>query len=78
MSWEWNWEWWNISDRIGEKRLEEKNMREIFKHEDFTKYARKTTKSHLIASILDAGKVDMLAKGDCHDFLGVLINGMGK
>ena len=36
------------------------------------------TKSHLIASIWDAGKVDMLAKGDCHDFLGVPIDGMGK
>ena len=35
-------------------------------------------KSHLIASIREAGKVNMLAKGDCHDFLGVLIDGMGK
>ena len=26
----------------------------------------------------DAGKVDMLAKGDCCDFLGVPIDGMGK
>ena len=36
------------------------------------------TKSHLIASIRDAGKVDMLAKGDHHDFLGVMIDGMEK
>ena len=58
--------------------MEEKNIKETFKHEDFTEYARKMTKLHLIASIRDAGKMDLLAKGDCHDFLGVLINGMGK
>ena len=45
--------------------MEEKNMKETFKHKDFTKYTRKATKSHLIASIRDAGKVDMLAKGNC-------------
>ena len=53
-------------------------MKETIKHDYFTKYAGKTTKLHLITSIRDAGKVDMLAKGDCHDFLGVLIDGMGK
>ena len=47
---------------MGEKILEEKNIKETFKHKDFTKYARKTTKLHLIASIRDAGKVDMSAK----------------
>ena len=58
--------------------MEEKNMKETFKHKDFTKYTRKTTKSHLIAIIMDTGKVDMSAKGNCHDFLGVPIDGMGK
>ena len=65
-------------DRTGEKILEEKNIKETFEHKDFTKYARKMTKLHLIASIKDAGKVDMLAKGDHYNFLGVLIDGMGK
>ena len=65
-------------DGIGEKRVEEENMKETFKHESFTKYARKTTKSHLIASIRDAGKVDMSVKGDCCDFLGCLIDDMRK
>ena len=32
----------------------------------------------MITSIRDAGKVDMLAKGDRHDFLGVPIDGMRK
>ena len=36
------------------------------------------TKSHLITSIRDAGKLGMSAKGNCCDFLGVLIDGMGK
>ena len=36
------------------------------------------TKLHLIAGIRDIGKVDMSAKGDCRDFLGVPIDGMGK
>ena len=66
---------------IGQSRREDNRREkheETFKHEDFTKYARKTTKSHLIAGIRDAGKVDMLAEGDCHNFLGVLIDGMGK
>ena len=63
---------------IGQNRREEKNIKETFKLEDFTKYTRKMTKSHLITGIGDAGKVDMSAKGDCHDFLGVLIDGMGK
>ena len=58
--------------------IEEKNIKETFKNKDFTKYARRTTKSHLIAGIRDAGKVDMLAKSDCHDFLGVLIDGIRK
>ena len=53
-------------------------MKETFKHESFTKYARKMTKSHLITSFRDTGKVDMSGKGDCHNFLGVLIDGMGK
>ena len=53
-------------------------MKETFKHKDFTKYARKMTKLHLITSSRGAGKVVMLAKGDCHDFLGVPIDGMGK
>ena len=53
-------------------------MKETIKHKNFTKYARKMTKSHLIASFRDAGKVVMLGKGDCHDFLGVSIDGMGK
>ena len=65
-------------DRTGEKILEEKNIQETFKHKDFTKYARKMSKSHLITSIRDAGKVDMLAKGNCRDSLGVLIDGMEK
>ena len=78
MSWEWIWELWNILDRTEEKIPEEKNMKETFEHEDFTKYARKTTKLHLIASIRGTGKVDMLAKGDCHNFLGVPIDGMGE
>ena len=62
-------------DRIGEKGVEEK---ETFKHENFTKYTRKMTKSHLIASIRDAGEVDMLGKDDCCNFLGLLIDGMDK
>ena len=53
-------------------------MKETFKHKDFAKYTRKMTKLHLITSIREAGKADMLAEGDCHDFLGVPINGMGK
>ena len=65
-------------DRTGEKILEEKDTKETSKHKDFTKYARKMTESYLIASIRDAGKVDMLAKGDCCDLLGALIDGMGK
>ena len=65
-------------DRTGEKILEEKNIKETFKHEDFNKYARKTTKLHLIASSRGAGKVDMAAGCDHHDFLEVPINGMGK
>ena len=63
-------------DRTEEKILEEKNIKETFKHKDFTKYARKITKLHLIASIRGAEKVDMSAKGDCCDFLGVPIDGM--
>ena len=58
--------------------MEEKNTKETLKHKDFTKYTIKTTKLHLIASIREAGKVDMLAKGDCHNFLGVPIDGMEK
>ena len=58
--------------------MEEKNMKEIFKHTNFTKYARKMTKSHWFASIREAGKVDMSAKGNCCDFLEVPIDGMGK
>ena len=76
MSWEWIWEWQNRSDRTGEKILEEKNIKETFNN--FTKYARKMTKSHLITSSGDAGKVDGVTKGDCHNFLGVPIDGMGK
>ena len=53
-------------------------MKETIKHKIFTKYAIKMTKLHLIASIREAGKVDMLVKGDCHDFLGVPTDGMGK
>ena len=53
-------------------------MKETIKHENFTKYAGETTKSHLITGIREAGKVNKLVKGDCHDFLGVLIDGMGK
>ena len=53
-------------------------MKETIKHKNFTKYAGKMTKLHLITSIREAGKVDMLAKGNCHDFLGVLIDGMKK
>ena len=53
-------------------------MKETIKHENFTKYAGKTTKSHLIASIREAGQVDMLAKGNCYNSLGVPIDGMGK
>ena len=68
----------NILDRTGEKIIENGNIKETFKHEDFAKHARKTTRSHLITGIRDTGKVDMSAKGDCHDFLGVLIDGMGK
>ena len=34
------------------------------------------TKLHLIASIREAGEVDMSAKGDCCNFLGVPIDGM--
>ena len=64
--------------RTGKKRVEEKNMKEAIKHENFTKYAGKMTKSHLIASIREAGKVNILVKGNCHNFLGVLIDGMGK
>ena len=58
--------------------LEEKNIKETFKHKDFTRYARKATKLYLITSISDTGKVDMSAKSDCRDFLGVPIDGMGK
>ena len=58
--------------------MEQKNKKETLKHTNVTKYARKMTKLHLITSIRGAGKVDMLAKGDCCDFLGVLIDGMGK
>ena len=58
--------------------MEERNIKETFKHKDFTKYTRKMTKSHLFASFGEAGKVDMLAKGNCHDFLGVPTDGMGK
>ena len=65
-------------ERIGEEIMEEKNMKETIKHENFTKYAGKTTKSHLITSIREAGKVNMSAKGNCHDFLGVPIDGMEK
>ena len=64
--------------RTGERIIEEKNIKKTFKHEDFTKYARKMTKSHLITGIKDTGKVDMLAKGNCCDFLGVLIDGVEK
>ena len=53
-------------------------MKETFKHTSFTKYARKTTKLHLIASSRGAGKVDVVAKGDHHDFLGVMIDGMKR
>ena len=53
-------------------------MNEKFKHNNFTKYARKMTKSHLIASSRGTGKGDVVAKGDHHDFLGVLIDGMGR
>ena len=60
----------------------EDNRREkhekTFKHKDFTKYARKTTKSHLITSSRGTGKVGMVAKGDHRDFLGVPIDGMRK
>ena len=65
-------------DGTEEKILEEKNIKETFKNTDFTKYARKMTKLHSIASSRGAGKVDVVAKGDCHDFLGVLIDGMGR
>ena len=65
-------------DRTEQKILEEKNINEKFKHNNFTKYARKMTKSHLIASSRGARKVDVVAKGDCHDFLGVPIDGMGR
>ena len=58
--------------------MEEKNIKGTFKHRYFTKYTRKMTQLHLIASIREAGKLDMLDKGDCHDFLAVLIDGMGK
>ena len=44
---------------VGEKRVEEKNMRETIKHENFTKYARKMTELHLITSIREAGRVDI-------------------
>ena len=53
-------------------------MGETIKHENITKYAGKTTQLHLITSIREAGKVNMLAKGDRCDFLGVTIDGMGK
>ena len=53
-------------------------MKEIIKHKNFTKYAGKTTKLHLITSIREAGKVNMSAKGNCHDLLGVPIDDMGK
>ena len=36
------------------------------------------TKLHLIASSRGSGKVDVVTKGDHHDFLGVLIDGMGR
>ena len=65
-------------DRTGEKILGEKNIKETFKHNDFTKYARKTTKSHLIASSRGTGKVDVVAKANHCDFLGVLIDGMRR
>ena len=39
-------------------------MKETIKHENFTKYAGKMAKLHLIASIRKAGKVNMSAKGD--------------
>ena len=65
-------------DRTGEKILEEKDIKETFKYNDFTKYARKMTKLHLLASSRGAGKVDVVAKGDFHDFLGVPIDGMGR
>ena len=58
--------------------IEEENIKETFKHKDFTKYARKMTKLHLIASIRGAGKLVMLARGNCCDFLGVPIDGLGK
>ena len=76
MSWEWIWEWWNILDRTEEKILEEKNIKETFKHNNFTKYTRKMTKSHLIAGSRGTGKVDGVTKGDRHDLLGVPIDGM--
>ena len=53
-------------------------MGETFKHKDFTKYAREMTKSHLITGSRGAGKVDVVAKGDCRDFPGVPIDGMGS
>ena len=53
-------------------------MKETFKHNNFTKYARKMTKSYLITSSRGAGKVDGVTKGDRCDFLGVLSDGMGK
>ena len=60
-------------DRKGEKRVEEKNIKETIKISQ-----KKTTKLHLIASIRGAGKVDMLVKCDCCDFLGCPIDGMRK
>ena len=56
--------------------MEEMNIKETFKHKDFTKYARKMTKLHFIANIREAGKVSMLAKCNCCDFPGVLIDGI--
>ena len=67
----------NRSDRTGEKILEEKNIKETFKHNNFIKYARKTTK-FLIASSRGNGKVDGVTKGNRCNFLGVPTDGMGK
>ena len=53
-------------------------MKETFKHKNFTKCARKMTKFHLITRIRGAGKVDMLVRSDCCDFLACPIDGMRK
>ena len=68
------------TDWIEKERREwkRKNMKETFKHEKFTKYARTMTKSHLIASISSAGKVGRSTMSDCCDFWGCLIDGMIK